>query len=148
VIRPTLDSNVLIYALVEPDSAKGRRAIELIAVTAGRGVLATQALGEFLWVVRRRRPDLAVDALQTLGQLREVFAIVDTSVALLAAAAELRARCRLQFWDAVIWQAAASAGANLLLSEDLQDGFRADGMRVLNPFAPANVVELDRLLPR
>jgi predicted nucleic acid-binding protein len=148
VIRPTLDSNVLIYALVEPDSTKGRQAIELIATTAGRGVLATQALGEFLWVVRRRRPDLAMDALETLGQLREAFTIVDTTVALLAVAAALQSRYRLQLWDALIWQAAASAGANLLLSEDLQDGFRAEGMLVLNPFLAANAEQLDRLLPR
>ena len=51
VIRPALDSNVLIYGFLEPDSEKGQLANELIARAAAIGVLAVQAIGEFLWVV-------------------------------------------------------------------------------------------------
>jgi predicted nucleic acid-binding protein len=146
-MRPTLDSNVLVYALLEPEDTKGRLAVELIDRAARRGVLAVQALGEFLWVARRQRPDLAADAAELVEQLREAFTTFPTSIDLLFAAADLHARHQVPFWDAVIWKAGASAGATLFLSEDLQDGFSADGMRVLNPFDPANLDELNRLLP-
>jgi len=42
---------------------------------------------------------------------------------------------RLSFWDALIVRAAAQAGCELLLSEDLNDGQMIEGVRIENPFA-------------
>lgn len=146
-MRPTLDSNVLIYALLEPKGTKGSVAVDVIDRAAGRGVLATQAIGELLSVVRRRRPDLAALAVDTAEQLRVAFTAVDTTVDVLLDAAALNTRHQVPFWDAVILKAAARGGATLCLTEDLQDGATLDGMRIINPFDPANAAELDRLLP-
>lgn len=146
-MRANLDSNVLLYALLEPHGAKGTVALDIINRTSGRGVIATQALGELIWVTRRRRPDLMPGAVEMIARLRSTFTIVDTTPELLLAATELNARHQVPFWDAVIWKAGAAAGAGLFLSEDLQDGFKADGIRVLDPFNPANAAELDRFLP-
>lgn len=143
----TLDSNVLIYALLEPDSAKGERAVEMIARVAGRGVLAVQALGEFLWVIRRKRPEWSNRAVVRVGFYRRTFKLVDTDPDLLLAAHELGTRHQVPFWDAVILKAAARGGATLCLTEDLQDGATVDGVRIVNPFDPANAAELERLLP-
>ncbi len=38
------------------------------------------------------------------------------------------------FWDALIIEAAVSAGADLLLTEDLQHGQRIEGLTVVDPF--------------
>jgi predicted nucleic acid-binding protein len=146
-MRANLDSNVLLYALLEPHGAKGAVALAIISRASGRGVIATQALGELIWVTRRRRPDLAPSAVEMIARLRPTFTIVDTTPELLLAAAELNARHQVPFWDAVIWKAGAAAGAGQFLSEDLQDGFATDGVRVINPFTAANEAELDRLLP-
>jgi predicted nucleic acid-binding protein len=40
----------------------------------------------------------------------------------------------LSLWDALIVEAALAAGADRLLTEDLQHGQVFDGMRVENPF--------------
>ncbi len=40
----------------------------------------------------------------------------------------------LSFWDALIVEAALSAGADRLLTEDFQHGQTIDGLRVENPF--------------
>jgi hypothetical protein len=37
--RVALDSNILIYAEIEPDSAKGTRSVDLILRTAREGVI-------------------------------------------------------------------------------------------------------------
>lgn len=132
----TLDSNILLYAELEPDSDKGQRAAELIGTIAGRGVLAAQVLGEFLNVVRRRRPASFGEARRQADVYREVFALVPTEAALLAAAPRFAERHKLPFWDSVIWQASAHGGAAVLFSEDLQDGFGADGVRATNPLQP------------
>jgi predicted nucleic acid-binding protein len=145
-VIPTLDSNVLIYARLEPDSAKGALALRLIGRCAPRGILAAQTLGEFLAVVRRRRIEQLADAIEEAGLYRRVFTVAPTAPDVVLAAGDLAMRHGLQIWDAVIWKAAASLGANLFLSEDLQDGLELEGMRVLNPFNEANAAEIDRLL--
>lgn len=144
----TLDSSVLLYAELEPDSAKGELARDLIARAAPRGILAAQALGEFLNVVRRRHPARLPGALEQIELYREVFRIAPTNAPIIMAAGALAHRHRLQLWDAVIWQAAATLGARIFLSEDLQDGLLLEGMMVLNPFANENTGKLDELLDR
>ena len=41
---------------------------------------------------------------------------------------------RLSYWDSLIVETALSAGADVLFTEDLQDGQTIDGLRVVNPF--------------
>jgi len=53
---------------------------------------------------------------------------------ILAAIVRVRT-ARISFWDALIVEAALTAGASTLLTEDLQDGQVFDGLlRVENPF--------------
>ena len=62
------------------------------------------------------------------------------------AAFDLATDHKLQFWDALIINAAADAGCQMLLSEDLQAGFVWRGLLVVNPFAPELDQRLSRLL--
>jgi predicted nucleic acid-binding protein len=124
-MHPALDSNVLLYGFLEPESEKGVVARELVRLAARSRVLAVQALGEFLWVVRRKRPEWAERAVQRVEFFRQVFGLVETDFPLLLAAQDLAARHRLPFWDAVILKAAARGGVTLFLSEDLLAGRRA-----------------------
>lgn len=144
--RYALDSNVPLYAELEPDSEKGRRAARLIAAVADRGVLPAQAIGEFLNVVRRRRPAALAEARRQVEAYRAVFAVVPSDAETMLAAARFAERYDLQFWDSVIWQASVRGGASVLLSEDLQDGFEVDGMRVVDPFAAEDWKALARQL--
>lgn len=58
----------------------------------------------------------------------------------------MAARYDLQFFDAVIIAVARRAGATLLLSEDMHDGFVIDGLTIRNPFDAANEILLADLL--
>jgi len=44
-------------------------------------------------------------------------------------------RYSLSWWDVLIVAAAGRSGCRFLLTEDLQDGQRLDGIEVVNPFA-------------
>ena len=46
--RVAIDSNILFYAEIEPDSAKGMRSADLILRTARNDVMPAQVFGEFL----------------------------------------------------------------------------------------------------
>lgn len=132
--RVSIDSNVLIYAALEPQSEKGRRAHDTIARAALHGVLANQALLEFVAVVRRRAPELTGNAIAQVDAWSKTFETAPTSARVVADALALVQQHQFQVWDAVIWSAARHAGASVLFSEDLQNGFTRDGMRAVNPF--------------
>lgn len=146
-VRVSLDSNILVYAVLEPGSDKGRRAIEVVDRASPRGILATQALLEFVAVVRRRVPALTSKATTQAQAWAAVFETATTTTKVAEAAYRLVAAHQFQVWDAVIWSAARMAGATILLSEDLQDGLVLDGLRAIDPFRISRQT-LDTLLER
>ncbi len=142
------DSNVLLYALLEPTTAKGETALDLIERSAlANAIIPAQVLGEMLSVVRRRRPEFFDLAMSTVADFTTSFQIAPTDSDVVLRASNLASRYRLQVWDAVICAASLGAGATHLLSEDMQDGFNIAGLTIVNPFADANRHVLDRLLP-
>jgi len=134
VIRAALDSNVLVYAELEPESDKGQLAQSLVAKCAPRGILAVQALLEFVSVIRRKRPESLTSAYAKVHAWGSVFETAPTTQSVGEAALKLVAEHQFQIWDAVIWAASQQAGAKVLFIEDLQHGFSKDNMRALNPF--------------
>ena len=146
-MKIALDSNVLLYAAgvvkVESDHAKTsfiRPLIEEIALKETI-VCPLQTFGEAYHVMLRfgRSREECRNTLQKWGAR---FETVASSEHAFLSAIDLATDHKLQFWDALIINAAADAGCQLLLSEDLQPGFVWYGLRVANPFAP----ELDRRL--
>ncbi len=61
-------------------------------------------------------------------------------------AVELAGAHQLAIWDAVVLAAAAQASCDILLTEDLQDGFHWRGVTVVNPFAEPMSPLLDAFL--
>lgn len=138
-MRFTLDSNVLVYAIDVGAGGRHALAAEVLArsMTAD-AILTTQAVGEFLSVVRRKNPSAFLSAQGEVARWATIFHIAPTTSDHVIEAAAMAERFRLQFWDCVIWQAAQSNGASVFVSEDLQDGFSTGGMTVLDPFKPEN----------
>ena len=144
--RVALDSNILIYAELEPESVKGRRAAELILLSARDGVIAIQVLGEYLRFVQRRAPGAFDDALRQSEVYKATFLTPATTTEVFAAATVLASDHKLQLWDGVVCAASSQAGAKVLLSEDMQDGRMLGTMRIVNPFAQSNVNAIEYLL--
>jgi predicted nucleic acid-binding protein len=144
--RVAIDTNVLIYAEFEPQTAKGARAANVILRALRDGVIPVQALGEFLRFTQRRAPASFDAAIKQTALYRTLALTPATSDAVLNAAADLARAHGLQFWDAVICTAAIEASAKALLTEDLQDGRMIDGLRIVNPFLAANDTVVDGLI--
>ncbi len=144
--RVALDSNILIYAELEPDSEKGKRATELILQAARDGVIPAQVLGEYLRFVQRRVPAGFAGAIKQASLFRAVFLIPPTTDAVIEVASDLAQEHRVQLWDGVVCVASIDAGAKALLTEDMQDGRTIDGLRLINPFAAANADVIKSLM--
>jgi predicted nucleic acid-binding protein len=146
VTRVAIDSSILIYAEIEPDSAKGMRSADLILWAARDGVIPVQVLGEFLRFVQRRFPASFEEAIRQASLYQSVFVTPPTTDAIINKASELARAHRMQFWDCVVCAASTEARAKALLTEDMQDGRIVDGLRLMNPFVAANAKSIDDLL--
>jgi predicted nucleic acid-binding protein len=131
-----LDTNILVYAHDRSAGNKHERARGLVEQlwATSEGVLSTQVLQELCINLRRRMVNPF-----SLEELREVIQdylrwriVVNTPESVLQAL-EMEARYKISFWDALILQAADSAGATVLYSEDFAAGQSYGGVRVVNP---------------
>jgi predicted nucleic acid-binding protein len=145
-MRLAFDTNILVYAEFEPDYQKGVLARRLLLAAADEGIIAAQAVGELFNVARRRYPALQSRTRDQVLAYSAVMAVVPSDREVLLLAAAFAERYQLQFWDAVIWQASAKGGATILLTEDLQHGFTAGGMRAVNPYVMPDWPSLTREL--
>lgn len=144
--RVALDSNILIYAELEPETQKGRRSADLILRAARDGVIPAQVLGEFLRFVQRRAPAAFEEAIRQASLYRAAFLTPPTTDAVIGMAAEMARAHRMQLWDCVVCAAAVEAGAEALITEDMQDGRTIGGVRLINPFAAGNDEAIEALL--
>jgi predicted nucleic acid-binding protein len=139
-MRIALDSNVLIYY-----AGVNRSASDIAKIATIRTLIdeletivplyaPVQTLGE-MFVVLRRSGASADFARSAVLEFAEAFECPPSAAPDLVAALDLVIDHRMQLWDALILCAAAEAGCTILLSEDMQDGFVARGVTVVNPLA-------------
>jgi predicted nucleic acid-binding protein len=137
-VRVALDTNILAYAEGVNGTFMQKAALELVeSLPEGSTVLPVQTLGELFNLLVRKAGRSAAKARSSILSWRDAFPLVETSAAVMLAAADLAKDHHLSIWDAVIFSASAEAGCRLLLSEDLHDGFIWRGVTVTNPFAKA-----------
>ena len=146
-MRVALDTNVLAYAEGINGAPMKRLALNLVQrLPQGNVVVPVQTLGELFAVLVRKGGRTASKARAAILNWSDAFSLVETTPAVLLGAADLAAAHQLTIWDAVIFSAAAEARCQLLLSEDLQDGFTWNGVAVANPFSPTRHALLDALI--
>ena len=147
------DSNILLYIEgVERnpgDRAKADRATRLLDQLAGHidTIVALHALGE-VYTVLTRSGFSRDNAHSRVAAIQGWSRPAVTSETVFSAALAIAVRHKLQLWDSIILAASNSAGADFLLSEDMQDGFSWRGTTVVNPLAGDFDVVAARLTAR
>lgn len=131
------DTNVLVYTVDASDARRRERAQDCLAEAARNATIAlsTQVLHEFYVIVTRKlQPPLSPS--EAAAQVRRLcaFQVMGSSVRSVQAAIVLAHEHQLQWWDALILEAALRADADVLLSEDGQAGRRFGQLVVSNPF--------------
>ena len=132
------DSNVFIYLFDAAAEGKRLKAGELVrsAHENHTACISFQIVQETLNVLTRKlatpvTPEHAKDFLrETLIPLVRVW----SSERLYVEALRLKGRYGFSFYDSLIVAAALEAGCKRLLTEDLQNGQRIEGLRIENPF--------------
>lgn len=140
-----VDTNVMIYMRDPSDPARREVATTWVERLASRGliVVSPQVLNEFV-SVSLKRFDEPLDEIVTRVRFLSAFCTAELTSSTTVRALELRGGRMLSWWDALLVASALDYGCDVLLSEDLQDGWAIDGLRVLNPFtADINTVLRD-----
>ena len=137
-----VDTNILIYAHDVDADDRHWRARQLVSELweSGLGMLSTQVLSEFYVNVTRKIPS-PLDPPTTRALIEpylswQVQTLGHESVLM---ASEIQQRQRISYWDALIIHAAASGGAAVLYSEDLNAGQIIEGVEVVNPLIDTGV---------
>ena len=147
-MRTAIDTNILVYAEGVNGLDRRQAALNVLRrLPAAAALLPIQALGELYNVLIRKAGYAPADARARLVGWSMSYPTADTTRSALIAAADLAATHRLGIWDSIMITVAAENGCQLLLSEDVQDGFIWSGLTVANPFAAVPHPLLTALLP-
>jgi len=135
-VRSFFDTNVLAYTDDAWEPGKQATALKLHAAChrRGHGVVSTQVLQEYFVTATRK---MGVDPLIARRKL-ELFArmsVVVNQVDDVLAAVDLARLHTVSFSDALIVRAALRAKCRVIYSEDMQHGWKVNGLEVVNPFA-------------
>jgi predicted nucleic acid-binding protein len=137
-VKIFIDTNVLVYAHDSDAGARHAAAKTLLARLWDNrnGSLSTQVLQEFYAVATRKfKPPMPRAKARAIVAAYGEWCDVATEPQLIVAASRLEEEHTLSFWDALIVQAAIHAGADRLVSEDLQSGRRSGALTIENPFS-------------
>ncbi|MBV8728746.1 MAG: PIN domain-containing protein [Acidobacteriia bacterium] len=135
-VKAFVDTNVLIYG---HDVTAGRKheiakSILQDLWNDDTGALSTQVLQEFyVNVTRKIASPLPKKSARAVVNTYVIWC-VDTTSEEISTAFRIEDESRIGFWDALIIAAAVKAGADRILSEDLNPGQRISGVRIENPF--------------
>jgi len=134
------DSNILVYFADNRDERKQKIADQLVknAIHNQNGMISTQSLQEFYNASTRKlhcTPEKAKDYAQIFA---ESFGVKQVDTELIFNAIDISIKNQLSFWDSLIVSAAQDSGCIAIYTEDLNSDQVIEGVKILNPFSPAN----------
>lgn len=132
-----LDTNVLLYMYSGPPEKRmrARQIFEMYSLRR-RALVSTQVIQEFYAAGLRK---LGMPRADILAAATDLLAgpLIVIQASHIAAAFRHEEQHKISFWDALIIAAAESGGAEILYTEDLNDGQSYGGVLVRNPFRDA-----------
>ncbi len=131
-----MDTNILVYAHDRSAGVKHQRAQMLLEQlwNSGQGVLSTQVLQELCVHLRRKvSAPLSMEEVRLLIRHYATWEVVANTPESILQALDIEARSMTSFWDALILQAAESAGASIPYSEDLAVAQHYGSIQIVNP---------------
>jgi predicted nucleic acid-binding protein len=140
-----IDTNVLIYLYDQNQPVRQQQAqyvLEQLELSQS-GRLSVQCLAEFFSVATRKlTPQLtAAQALQQVGLLARLWPVFDLTPMIVLEAGRGVRDYKLSYYDAQIWASARLNQVEIIFSEYFSDHVVLEGVRFVNPFAPAFELE-------
>lgn len=130
------DSNIWLYNFIAgQDAEKSLKAKKLIEENKDNISISTQVINEVCanLVKKEKFDELRIG--QLVARFYFDYVVVELNEKILLAASELRSRYSISFWDGFIVASALAANAEILYSEDMQNGLMVENkLKIVNPF--------------
>ena len=135
VAKVFIDTNILIYTIDKKDMEKHDESRRLVKRVSSDHVpvVSTQVLQEFYNGLTSKLKIDKIVAKNILHSYRNIE-IVSPDLSLIEQAVDISVLFQLSFWDSLIVAAAEQANCSILITEDLNDGQKIRGIKVVNPF--------------
>jgi len=116
-----IDTNIWLYAFLDTGEAeKSSRARKILTQT--EPILSVQIINEICVNLIKKAGFTEEQISQLIEGLYEKYPIVELDEGILLDASQLRQEYALSFWDSMVVACAFAANADILYSEDMQDG--------------------------
>ena len=132
-----IDSNVWLYAFSTDQKDETKRIIakQLIKTQNNFIVISTQVINEVSCNLLKKHKIDESSLLTLVMSFYQKYQVISFNLNILELASNLRTKHHLSFWDSLIIASALFSGANILYSEDMQDGLIVDNqLTIINPF--------------
>lgn len=131
-----LDTNILVYAFDKDEKTKHEKAKIILADCWNQqsGILSTQILQEFYVSLTSKIPNkLSInEASEVIKELLS-WTIYEIMTQDIITATEIQDQYGYSFWDSLVISMAQKSDAELLYSEDMQDGQKIGSLTIVNP---------------
>ncbi len=145
--RFSLDTGILIHAVDRDAGERHDQARDLVGRAAKRDcVLTIQALAGFFQAAIGGNRLAPVQARAFVDDWLHLFDVVGADMLAFQDAMDAVEEHRLPFRDAMLWAVARRAGCTAILSGEMQDGRRLNGVFIINPFAAGSEERLATLV--
>jgi len=128
-----VDSNIFLYAFLQQDHAKNKIAKKLLSNS--NIVISTQVITEVSVNLIRKAKFSESQIQHLVASFYEKYRVFEINRDALIVASRLRGKYKLSFWDSLIVASALLSKADILFSEDMQNGLAiGNTLRIENPF--------------
>ena len=129
-----IDSNIWLYAFIETqDTDKSGVAKSVIQNRNIAITVSTQIINEVCVNLIRKAHFSEKKIRELVESFYNKYNVLEISKENLLKASEIREHHNFSFWDSLILASALYASAEIFYSEDMQDGFVIEKMRIVNP---------------
>lgn len=135
-----IDTNIWLYRLFDDQRIDSQEMVEkrkiAVSVTQGENlIISTQVINELsVNLIKKAK----FNESQIKGLILSLYnrcQVVEFNLSILESASNLRGQYQVSFWDSLIIASALASNANILYSEDMQDGLiLSKQLRIINPF--------------
>ena len=130
--KPTLDTNILIYAFGKQDDIRKQVAKEIITKC---NIISLQVVNETIYVLLKKFHFPHHDLEKVIEFMKQNFVISDLNITALDQAVKIFAQYGFSFWDSMMVASALCNHCSVLYSEDLQHNqIIAGRLQIINPF--------------
>ncbi len=128
-----VDTNIWLYSFINSDEIKNKTAKILIENT--EIIVSSQVINELCFNLMRKAKFNETQIQNIISDFYHYFYVVQFNERITLKASELRCRYSFSFWDSLIVASALSANADIIYSEDMQNGLIVENkIKIINPF--------------